>query len=414
MELLGIKNFAVLFFSSGVARGGRFERTEKKQWKLKRWANAELDEANPAAAWKSVLKQISSSDGLFILSGSLQDGVYFQFQSAELSAKEQSCAVELELSRRVLKLPEKPVSQFAASLPGDDLQTGVGVYLFPDSSLNSVVARMTQSSCRADNFIYPFLAVEPGDPDLYLPEVESRFYFSGGAWQPVGNAADIVGKSSAAWDKIIRKWIILPENSEDFDFNKMLPVLLIGRMVASGKYNRSRTGLSILPEKLRPVRFRAHIIIGVLLLLLLAVNGGWYFWRTWGAEYKRYNELQRENKAIKRKIDNAKRSAKKQNKELKEMERVLASGSGDPDLVAKFSLLCNALPGNVLVSSIRWNENGIDLVLQSENEKLDIPSIINPIGYWKIGQLQQRQFGDSAVATINLKLVPIGKTQVKK
>ena len=83
---------------------------------------------------------------------------------------------------------------------------------------------------------------------------------------------------------------------------------------------------------------------------------------------------------------------------------------GDRGAVA---LLCNALPGTVLVSTLRWSENSVDMTLQCEDAKLDLPRIINPLGYWKIGQLQQRQGGDSAVATINLKLVP-KSTEVKK
>ena len=91
------------------------------------------------------------------------------------------------------------------------------------------------------------------------------------------------------------------------------------------------------------------------------------------------------------------------------MERVIESASGDPDVIQKFALLSNALPGNVLVSSIRWSESSIDMILQCEDAKLDLPRIINPLGLWKIGQLQQRQTGDSAVATITLKLVPAVK-----
>ena len=116
---------------------------------------------------------------------------------------------------------------------------------------------------------------------------------------------------------------------------------------------------------------------------------------------------------IKRDIDSARRSSKRLLKEQKEMERVIAAGAGDPDVIAKFALICNALPGNVLVSNVRWTENSVDMLLQCEDAKLDLPRIINPLGYWKIGQLQQRQYGDSAVATITLKLVP--KTaEVKK
>ena len=124
-------------------------------------------------------------------------------------------------------------------------------------------------------------------------------------------------------------------------------------------------------------------------------------------------ELQSQNKKLKRDIDSARRASKQLHKEQKEMERVLASVSGDPDVVAKLALLSNALPGNVLVSYIRWNDSGIDMTIQSEDAKLDLPRIINPLGFWKIGQLQQRQTGDSAVATISLKLIPINREAAK-
>ena len=411
MELLGIKNFAVLYFTPEIVRGAKFERTDK-QWKLVNCSTAPIDNENPAAAWKTVLKAVTRRDTLLVLTGALPDGVFFQFNSVELSSREQRGAVELELSRHLVQIPENRIFQFASGTPGEDLRVPVGVYLFENQALNSVAARMSQCSGRADGFVYPFLALEPGDPKLFLPEIEPNFAFANGSWHPV-TPAD-AEECNKAWLEILSKTVKLPQDGQDnFDFNAMLPLLVTAKMVIDGKFLRNRSALAVLPEKLRPVRFRGHIIVTVLLLILLALNGLWHCSRTWGADYKKFRALQNENRKLKRDIDTARRSSKRLLKEQKEMERVIAAGAGDPDVIAKFALICNALPGNVLVSNVRWTENSVDMLLQCEDAKLDLPRIINPLGYWKIGQLQQRQYGDSAVATITLKLVP--KTaEVKK
>lgn len=410
MELLGIKNFAVLFFTPEMVRGARFERTDK-QWKLVCCSSCVIDRENPASAWKSVLKTIERRDTLLLLTGALPDGVFFQFNSVELSSREQRGAVELELSRHLMQVPEDHMFQFAAGTPGDDLRVPVGVYIFDSEALNGITARMSQCSCRADGFVYPFLALEPGDPELFLPEIEPGFAFVNNSWHPVAPSAK---EQILPWKELIGKLVKLPQDGENgFDFNAMLPLLVTARMVINGKFLRNRSAMAVLPEKLRPVRFRGHIIITVLLLLMIGLNGLWHLSRTWGADYRKYRALQSENRKLKRDIDSARRSSKRLLKEQKEMERVIAAGTGDPDVIAKFALLCNALPGNVLVSTLRWSENSVDMTLQCEDAKLDLPRIINPLGYWKIGQLQQRQGGDSAVATINLKLVP-KSTEVKK
>ena len=75
-------------------------------------------------------------------------------------------------------------------------------------------------------------------------------------------------------------------------------------------------------------------------------------------------------------------------------------------LLGVFALISKILPRTVMVSSLRWSDSGIDLVMQSEEGNLDVQSILRPLTAWKIGQLQQRQFGDSAVTTVTVKLVP--------
>ena len=101
-----------------------------------------------------------------------------------------------------------------------------------------------------------------------------------------------------------------------------------------------------------------------------------------------------------------KSSAKRNSKELKEMSRVVDMNVGKFDAVLELGLLSEILPANVMVSSLRWSDSDIDMVLQCENDKLDVPALIQPLRRWRVAQLQQRQGGDSAVATINLKLSP--------
>ena len=81
--------------------------------------------------------------------------------------------------------------------------------------------------------------------------------------------------------------------------------------------------------------------------------------------------------------------------------------SGNRVVVPEFALISDILPKDVMVSSIRWNDEAIDMVLICENDKIDLPRLLQPLRRWQVAQLQQRQAGDSAVATINLKLVPL-------
>ena len=79
--------------------------------------------------------------------------------------------------------------------------------------------------------------------------------------------------------------------------------------------------------------------------------------------------------------------------------------AGEPDVIEKLAVLTELLPSNAMVSSLRWSESSVDLMIQSEAENLDLPALLRRVPYWKVGQLQQRRMGDT-VTMITLKLVP--------
>jgi len=88
---------------------------------------------------------------------------------------------------------------------------------------------------------------------------------------------------------------------------------------------------------------------------------------------------------------------------------VVGLNAGESEALAKLAALTSILPSNVMVSSLRWSESSLDLMLQSEAENLDLPSLLRRLPYWKISQLQQRRMGDT-VTMITLKLIPAGET----
>ena len=107
-------------------------------------------------------------------------------------------------------------------------------------------------------------------------------------------------------------------------------------------------------------------------------------------------------------------ASKRSSKELKEMVRVVGTSVGEAEALGELALISEILPSDVMVSSIRWSDMDIDMVLQCENDRLDMAALIQPLRRWKIVQLQQRQNGDSAVATITVKLAPLDKEGSKK
>ena len=85
--------------------------------------------------------------------------------------------------------------------------------------------------------------------------------------------------------------------------------------------------------------------------------------------------------------------------------------SGENELPGKLADLSSVLPENALVTSLRWSESGVDLQIQTVADQNKISTAVRQLPYWKVGQLQQRRWGNSNSTMITLKLVP---AEVKK
>lgn len=399
--------FTVIFIADERVRGVRLSRNGK-MWQLNSFAAEKVDADAPEAALSAVVRQLGTAD-FCAVTGKVPGALFFRFDSTDLPVSAQRGAVEFELPRHLLRLPEKYQLQFAAdNHPAADGALGVNVAVLPGAEAETIARKLEKSNCSADEFIYPFLAVSPELDALYMPEVESDFFFAGKMWHPVNPEASAIREKSI---EFVKKYFVLPE---DFPVGDFLPELITGVLIAGGRYHRAPEAFRMLPEKVRPVRYRKHLIISALLGVLLIANIAWKFCRVYGGDINEYRSLAGEVKKLKNQTSEAKSAVKRAGKELKEMSRVVEMNPGECDAVREFGLISTILPDNVMVSSMRWSDTDIDLVLQCENDKLDLPSIIQPLKRWKIAQLQQRQSGDSAVATINLKLAPLELTDKSK
>ena len=395
------KDFSVIAIGDNVIRGARFHQRSKK-WHLTAFYSVDADGDDKSGKLREVVRKVGSPD-CSIVTGNAPESVFFRFASVELPEKAQRGAVELELPRHVIRVPDKYAFQFTVDPDADaDGAVGVNVTLYPQQTLDEIAGLLTGSGCSADEFVFPFMAVSREMPRLYLPEIEKDFYFCDGKWMPVPSDQAAQEELIAEAEATVQESFVLPVDNE-IDVREYLPLLMTAKVIADKGI--SAVSSRVLPEKVRPVRYRQHVVLAVMLLVLLLINLGWKFYRTHGKTIREYRKTVTATKQLKAKTAKIERNNKRDLKENKETARVVEMNSGNRETVQEFALLSEVLPKNVLVTSMRWNDNAVDLTLVCEDDTLDLSRLIQPLRRWKVEQQQQRRTGDSAVATINAKLV---------
>jgi hypothetical protein len=143
----------------------------------------------------------------------------------------------------------------------------------------------------------------------------------------------------------------------------------------------------------------------------------WAAYLNYGGEYREARDVSAQIDSCRRKITSINSRLKRNQKASRDMARVVEITAGESDVLGKLATFSKLLPDNVLVSSMRWSDSGVDFQLQSENANINLPELLKPLSFWKIGNLQQRQMWGSDVTSINLRLVPNvddGKEKDKK
>jgi len=398
-----IREFAVLAFDAASVRGCLFRR-RGAQYAVERGTVEAIDPNDPAQAWKHVFRQLGRGrDCPLYLTGALTGGIFFRFRSIELPPRARREAFELELPQRIPVVPEACRFQFFAGDGDAEGDVPVNVYTVPGASLEHLAAMLTQAGGKADEFLYPLLAVRDGDPPVDLPRLDPEFGFADGEWRSLPAVPE-----PGPWLKLFDAEFKFPAEG-DVRVEDFFECLLVARLVCSPSFRQQEKARTLLPSELRPRRLRNQLRVTVLLVILLAVNYLWSAGGAWSENFHAYSRIAAERDRLKMENASLSRRVRTQEKEQRELVRVVGISAGEADVLAKLAALTSILPSNAMVSSLRWSESSLDLMLQSEAENLDLPSLLRRLPYWKISQLQQRRMGDT-VTMITLKLVPVGET----
>lgn len=408
MSILGNRSFVTVVFSDKTLRGAYFER-KGNRWSAVRCSEVEVSDGRDAA-WKKLVRELDFNKTVpLYVGGAVSGTTFFRCTSVAMDTQSRRSAIEMELGRHLLgQVPEHKI-QFVPLAERDNGEIPVNVCVVPESLFTILASAFSSCSRRADNFIYPLLALKENDPAVCISELEDGFEFSEGQWR-VPNAAK-ANENKEQWKKIFKGLFSLPEN---MDTEKYTGVLLIARLVSSEDFGSLREGIRILPEQLRPVRFRKHLICCAALALVLIANIIWGVWLKWnesGAEYRKtvqeITKLDRDTKKIKLAL-------RRDSRAHKERVRMVSSKPGAHDILTDLAEFSKLLPGSAMVTSYRRGETDIDIVISSEDENINFPQLLKPMaGKWKVGQVQQRQRGNSTSVTVNLKLVPADTEKVK-
>lgn len=404
MKSSGLQEFAVLFFSPASVRGCWFRRRAGR-FQIKAHGVCSADPENPADAWKRLRKQLGfGRDCAVFLTGNLSEKSFFYRTTApRLNAKAMKEALLFDLPCRLpQELPDAEIQFTHAGVLPDQQENAVNVYAFPHAALDALTAKLSQSLKKIDGYLYPLLALRLDDPPLYLPELEADFFFSDGQWHDRSHWTD---EYYEEWKQNLSgmfDWAGMP----DFPVRDYLGCLIAARFAAAPDFRMQQKGLDILPRAFRPGRLRSQLKIMSVLLILLAAGACWEHGGKLIRESREMSRLERERNQLSQQIAQLKRRLKSGEKEQKELARVLNQKSGETDITGKLADLSKILPQNVVVQNLRWSDSSVDLTLRSEAGNLDLPKLLRPLKYWKIGQLQERRRNNDASSTIMLKLVP--------
>lgn len=407
-----ITNFTVVSFTPAAICGGVFEQ-HAGSWRLTRTARRQLaGEKDDSVLWRELRKELHGGGDLIILTGAVQDGVFFTFDTVALPPGEQRDAVMMELPRRLLSPQDDPVVQFMPMNSPDSTEMEfLNVYTVEHKALEAMLSPLRRGRLRADELVHPLLMTKPDDPAAYLPGIDPGFCFCNRRFHAVGD--DDSGRIAAEEEWRRKLGECFSFDVPPADFQELFPVLLVARGVISGDFRSHRKELQLLPKEVRPVRFRGQLRLTALLLAALIAVAAWRFGRDRWHDFREYRKVAAETGALKGRTSQMKSAIAKSSKEQKEIAKVLNSGTADREVLRDLAAISKLLPQNVMLSDFRWNESEIALTLQSENENLDLSEVFAPLRCWKVSDVQHRNARQSTITVINAKLVPAVKAAGK-
>ncbi len=377
---------------------------------------AVAEHADIGEACGRVLEKLSPGGASWLLLGmNLEGGEVFESRLPDASQDALAGALHFEAPREVLTLPEDFLLQYVKTSAADTAgEVNLRGYVFAGKALLKLAPWLAKCRRKLDAFVYPLLALPPdlaAAAKVYMPELEKNFYWQNGMWYANGGAAAANGHE---WWTFLHHDCRWPDAGAD-DWREYATALTVARFGLRKLIPDPSVlaGINVLPGYLRPARYRTQLRLMALLAVLLLGVALLHGWNSWRGGYQTYRTLADELAGTRTRVEKLRKQLKTGEKELKEVTRVAELKIGDRDCLAYLGLLSEKLPDDVLVSSFRWNDGSIDLMLQTESTELDMVSFFNRLNGFKVISASQRTNNNSGLTVATVKLA-VGNSEGKR
>lgn len=334
-------------------------------------------------------------------------------------------ALRFEVPRQLMSVPEDFRLQFViAASDSESGQATVRCAVYPDEVAHKLANKLAAIHCKPDAVISPLLALPAeinANERVVLDGFEKNFCWQNGCWKSIPDAE--IAKCNVKLDEFLKKYIhCQPEYESEFPLYR---TAILGAWWGMRNFftrNNMLGGVNILPDYLRPARFRTQLrLMALLILLLLGVN----IFRYAGdfmAKYNEHSKLTNQYNTLNTKSKDIKRKIKSAEKQLKEHQRTADMKVGSRECLGYLAYLSDKLSDEVLVTNFRWSEGSLDLNMQTMSPDLDLVAFFNRLPGFKVVSASQRNNQHSGLTTANIKLStvieppapPVSKAKGKK
>lgn len=420
MSLLGAPEIAALTYDEKLQciYGVRLRQKKRSGYEIVKYASSE--HASWQRAADAVLKELAVNNSVYlVLAIQPEQSEIFETSLPHASADVMREALRFEVPRQLLSVPEDFRLQFVPTAPADDSgMVKVRCAVFPESSLHKVCNQIAPLRNKPDVMINPLLTLPnelPANAAVKLPCMEENFCWKNGSWQISSSVCN------GELDGILSRHCSgeCPCECPGEYRTALMAALYAGKSLFVR--NSVLAGVIVLPNFLRPARFRTQLrVMALLMVLLLAVN----IFRYAGdfmTSIREHNRLTAQVNNLRSKVQDLRKKVKAGEKQLKEVQRTAELKMGSRECLGYLGYLSEKLPDDVLVSNFRWNEGSIDMNLQTVSTEIDLVSFFNRLPGFKVLSASQRTNPANNFTSANVKLsiiepsaLPVKKSKSKK
>ena len=417
MSLLGSLDIAALAYDDKAQKlyGVRLRQKSRNDYEIVKCASSE--NASWQRAADSVLKELSVNNSVYLILAMMpEQSEVFEVRLPHVSTEVMRDALRFEVPRQLLSVPEDFRLQFVQVAPVDEnSMVKVRCAVFPESSLHKMCNQIAPLRNKPDVMINPLLTLPdelPVNAAVKLPFMADGFCWKNGSWQIAGS-----DDGNIELDEILQAHC---SGGWQAEYRTAVMAAIYGGKKLFVR-NSVLSGVVVLPNFLRPARFRTQLRVMALLAILLVGVNLFRYAGDFMASFREHSRLSAQVNNLRGKVQDMRKKVKSGEKQLKEMQRTAELKLGSRECLGYLGYLSEKLPDDVLLANFRWNEGNIDMNLQTMSTEIDLVSFVNRLPGFKVLSASQRTNPSNNFTNANVKLsiieppaLPVKKNKSKK